>query len=161
MTQVSDTVLNASKSSCFYYNFLVLPNGQILSTDFSKTAEVYTPAGPPVAKWAPVVKKVSTRLTRSDTYTVRGLRLNGVSQGAYYGDDAQDATNYPIVKVVNTASGFVFYARTVNFALMSVDPKAKDNSAQFSLPASTQPGPASLYVVANGIASAPVSVIVK
>ena len=39
------------QSGAYYYNFLVLPNGQILTTDFSKDAEVYTPAGSPVAAW--------------------------------------------------------------------------------------------------------------
>ncbi len=90
------------------------------------------------------------------------MRLNGVSQGAYYGDDAQAATNYPIVKVVNTATGDVTYARSVNFALMSVDPKAKDNSAQFSLPSVDGEGTQQpLSVVANGIPSTPVSVTVR
>jgi len=49
ITQVSDTQLYAGVSGAYYYNFLVLPNGQILSTDFSRQAEVYTPAGAPVA----------------------------------------------------------------------------------------------------------------
>ena len=48
INQVSDPVDNASTSGAYYYNFLVLPNGQILSTDFSKVAEVYTPVGAPV-----------------------------------------------------------------------------------------------------------------
>ena len=50
ITQVADTLLHASTSGAYYYNFLVLPNGQILSTDFSKNAEVYTPAGLPARK---------------------------------------------------------------------------------------------------------------
>jgi hypothetical protein len=161
IAQVADPVANSATSGAYYYNFLVLPNGQILSTDFSNTAEVYTPLGPPVAKWAPVIKNVPTTLVRGTTYTVRGKRLNGVSQGAYYGDDAQDATNYPIVKVVNTASGHVAYGRTVNFLSMSVDPKLKHNSAQFSLPTGVETGASSFYVVANGIASAPMSVTVQ
>jgi len=161
ITQVADPAAHSANSGAYYYNFLVLPNGQILSTDFSKTAEVYTPSRRPGTKWAPVVEHVSATLVRGTTYSVRGKRLNGVSQGAYYGDDAQDATNYPIVKVVNTASGHVAYGRTVNFVSMSVDPKTQHNSAQFSLPAGVETGASSFYVVANGIASAPVSVTVQ
>lgn len=161
IAQVADPVAHSANSGAYYYNFLLLPNGQVLMTDFSASAEVYTPSGLPVAAWAPIVKKVASRLTRGVSYTVKGKRLNGVSQGAYYGDDAQDATNYPIVKIVNTATGDVTYGRSVNFAVMSVDPRAKDESAQFVLPASTETGPSSLYVVANGIASAPVSVRVN
>jgi hypothetical protein len=161
VSQVSDPVAHSGNSGAYYYNFMVLPNGQVLMTDFSSSAEVYTPAGAPVAAWAPIVKKVASRLTRGVSYTVTGKRLSGVSQGAYYGDDAQAATNYPIVKIVNGATGHVTYARSLNFALMTVDPAAKTNSADFVLPASTETGPSTLYVVANGIASAPVSVRVN
>ena len=56
--QVSDPLFNSTKSGAYYYNFLVLPNGQILMTDFSKDAEVYTSAGSPVAGVAPVITKV-------------------------------------------------------------------------------------------------------
>lgn len=161
IAQVADTVDHAPTSGAYYYNFLVLPNGQILATDFSKEAEVYTPAGAPVTAWAPIIKKVSVKLTAGKTYTLTGLQLSGVSQGAYYGDDYQSATNYPIVKVVNTATGDVAYGRSFGFASMSVKPMSKDNSAQFTLPTGVETGPSSLYVVANGIASAPVSVTVK
>lgn len=161
ITQVADTVKFAGSSGSYYYNFLVLPNGQILSTDFSKSAEVYTPTGTPVAAWAPIIKKVPAKLVRGTSYTVTGTQLGGVSQGAYYGDDDQSATNYPIVKVVNTGTGDVTYARSVNFSQMSVEPNSHDNSADFTLPATAEKGPSSLYVVANGIASTPVSVTVK
>lgn len=161
ITQVADTLRNAGNSGSYYYNFLVLPNGQILATDFSANAEVYTPAGPPIAAWAPTIRKVPAKLRPGQTYTLKGEQLNGRSQGAYYGDDAQGATDYPIVKIVNTATGDVSYARSYDFARMSIAPHAHDNSAKFTVPATIETGPSSLYVVANGIASAPVSVTVK
>ncbi len=161
ITQVADTVAHNANSGAYYYNFLVLPNGQILSTDFTADAEVYTPAGPPVAAWAPIIKKVPANLKAGKSYTLTGVQLNGVSQGAYYGDDDQAATNYPIVKIVNTATGDVAYARSFNFASMSIKPMSKDNSAQFTLPKGVEKGPSSLYAVANGIASTPVSVTIK
>ena len=130
---MADTVRHAGTSGAYYYNFLVLPNGQILSTDFSSSAEVYTPAGPPVASWAPVVTKVPTTLVPGNSYKVKGRQLNGRSQGAYYGDDAQTASNYPIVKIVNGATGDVFYARSFDFAQMSIARKVHDNSAKFSM----------------------------
>jgi hypothetical protein len=161
ITQVADTVAHNNNSGAYYYNFLVLPNGQILSTDFTADAEVYTPAGPPVAAWAPIIKKVPASLKAGKSYTLTGVQLNGVSQGAYYGDDDQAATNYPIVKIVNTATGDVAYGRSFNFASMSIKPMSKDNSAQFILPKGVEKGPSSLYAVANGIASTPVSVTIK
>ena len=53
--QVADDVFYSERSGAYYYNFLVLPNGQILSTDFSKIAEVYTPTGSPNPAWAPKI----------------------------------------------------------------------------------------------------------
>ena len=161
IVQVADTLAHANDSGVYYYNFLILPNGQILATDFSANAEVYTPAGAPVAAWAPIVKRVPARLAAGKTYTLTGIQLNGVSQGASYGDDDQSATNYPIVKIVNTATGDVAYARSFDFASMSIKPMTKDNSAQFTVPTSVEKGPSSLYVVANGIASLPVSVTIR
>jgi hypothetical protein len=161
IAQVADTVAHNENSGAYYYNFVVLPNGQIFSTDFSKNAEVYTPSGAPIAAWAPIIKKVPTKLKPGGAYTVTGVQLSGVSQGAYYGDDYQSATNYPIVKIVNSATGDVAYARSYGFASMSVEPMSKDNSAQFTVPAGVEKGASSLYVVANGIASTPVSVTIK
>ncbi len=160
ITQVSDTLSFAGTSGAYYYNFLVLPNGQILSTDFSHRAEVYTPAGTPVAAWAPVIVQAPTNIVPGNRYTIIGKQLNGVSQGAYYGDDVQGATNYPIVRLTNIAAGTVFYARSVNFSAMTVAPHAL-GSAAFTVASGAPTGPATLQVVANGIASAPVQVTVR
>ena len=37
-------------------------------------------------------------LYRGRSYTVPVHRMNGISQGAYYGDDVQVSTNFPIIK---------------------------------------------------------------
>ena len=160
IVQVADPLYNASQSGAYYYNFLVLPTGQIMMTDFSGTAEIYTPAGKAIAQEAPVVKKVPTAITRGTSYTVAGLRLNGLSQGAYYGDDAQMATNYPLVRVTNNATGNVFYARTSGFSSMSVSATQK-SEANFVLPSNAETGASTLVVVADGIASTPISVTVN
>ena len=62
VAQVSDTRRGAATSGAYYYNFLVLPSGQVLATDFSSKAEVYTPAGGTVAEWAPAITSVPTTL---------------------------------------------------------------------------------------------------
>ncbi|MGH6727934.1 MAG: hypothetical protein ACREB8_15535, partial [Pseudolabrys sp.] len=156
INQVSDPS-SASGNGAYVYNFLVLPTGQILMTDFSNRAQIYTPTGSPNASWAPVITTVPTTLAPGQTYQVSGLQLNGLSQGAAYGDDAQAETNYPLVRIINNASGHVFYARTSNHSTMSVAPNTA-GSTSFLLPAGIESGLSSLVVVANGIPSQAVPV---
>ena len=108
----------------------------------------------------PKITSVPTTLTATDTYTVSGTQLNGLTQGANYGDDFQDATNYPLVRITNNASGDVVYARTAGMTTMSVAPN-KASSANFTVPSGIETGPSTLRVVANGIASAAVAVDVN
>lgn len=158
--QVADEIDNASSSASYYYNFLVLPNGQILSTDFSNVAEVYTPGGTAVAGWAPTIGSAPASIAPGSTYPISGTQFNGLSQGAYYGDDVQAATNYPLVRITNSATGHVFYARTSGVSTGSIAPGAAV-SANFSVPATIEAGAAQLVVVANGIASKPIDVSVE
>lgn len=157
--QVADTVDFAGSSSSFYYNFLVLPNGQILSTDFSSVPEFYTPTGSANSSWAPVISTAPSTVDAGATYSISGTQLNGLSQGAYYGDDAQGATNYPIVRITNSATGHVFYARTVDASSSSIAP-GSSVSANFTVPETIETGASTLVVVANGIPSEAVSITV-
>lgn len=160
IVQVSDPLANSVNSGAYYYNFLVLPNGQILMTDFSNVAEVYTPTGSPVSGLAPTIKAASTTMVRGRSYRISGTQFSGRSQGAYYGDDSQTFSNYPIVRLTNTATGAVTYARTYNHSNHSVAPNAA-GATDLAIPATTPTGASSLSVIANGIASTPVSVTIK
>ena len=80
-----------------------------------------------------------------------GSQLNGVSEGAYYGDDAQMSTNYPIVRLSN-ASNHVYYARTTDWTI-GVATGETSESTDFTLPVGLPAGNYRLSVVANGIAS--------
>jgi hypothetical protein len=82
-----------------------------------------------------------------------------MSQGAAYGDDVQAATNYPLVRITNLASGHVFYSRTHDHSSMAV---ASDQivSTHFDLPSTQEVGLSTLEVVANGIPSRAVYVLV-
>jgi len=157
--QVSDTLLYSSSSGAYYYNFLVLPNGQILSTDFSHVAEVYTPAGTYVAHWAPKITSYPPSVNPGGYYQISGTQFNGLSQGAAYGDDSQSATNYPIVRITNNATGHVFYARTANHSSMSIAPD-NPGSTTFTVPGSIETGPSALAVIANGIPSTSVPLMI-
>jgi hypothetical protein len=100
-------------------------------------------------------------VTRGTTYPISGTQFNGLSQAADVGDELNAATNYPLVRITNTASGHVVYARTHGHSSMGVATGSTIVSTSFDVPSVTETGASSLAVVANGIPSAPVSVTVN
>jgi hypothetical protein len=152
---------NAVNDSSFNISLLLLPTGQILETDFSTDVEIYTPSVTAETSIAPSITSVPTTLTHGSTYTIKGLRFNGYSQASTYGDDEEHATNYPLVRITNTSTGDVFYARTKNFSSMGVAMPSTAVSARFSVPSGIELGASTLVVVANGIASTPVNVTIQ
>lgn len=144
---------NAAIDGSFYGNFLVLPTGQILLADFF-TVSVYTPAGFYNPAWAPVIQSAPPIVSRGGSYVISGFQFNGMSQGAAYGDDAQSATNYPLVRITNLLTGHVFYSRTHDHSSMAVGFGGRV-STHFDVPARQERGLSKLEVVANGIPSVP------
>jgi hypothetical protein len=139
----------------------VLPTGQLLFSDFSMDVEVFTSKGTYNPAWQPTITSVPTTLTHGQTYVVNGTQFNGLSQGAAYGDDFQSATNFPLVRITNNASGHVFYAKTHDHSTMAVATGSKPVSTSFDVPAGIETGASSLVVVANGIPSAAQAVTVN
>lgn len=141
---------------------LPLPSGQVLvlTPGLGIAARLYNPTGGPQASWAPTIGAVPTSLVRGQTYTLTGTQLNGLSEAAAVGDELMAATNYPLVRLTNTQSGHAVYARTHDHSSMGVATGTKPVSTRFDVPAGTEIGATSLVVIANGIASAPVSVMV-
>src|SRR5205823_7650793 len=99
---------------------LVLPTGQILFTDGSTDVEIYTANGTFNSAWQPAIIQSPASVVPGATYMISGTQFNGLSQGAAYGDDAQSATNYPLVRITNSATSHVVYARTHNHSTMAV-----------------------------------------
>jgi hypothetical protein len=154
ITQIPD-VPDAPADSTYYTRMLALPNGQVLFNDGSSQMEVYTAGGTPNASWQPSITSLSsTTLAPGSTYTLWGKQLAGLDQGAAYGDDVQDNTNFPLVRITNSATGVVTYARTSDWTSVSVNPGTR-SSTRFTLPPGTPAGRSTLVVVANGIASPP------
>jgi hypothetical protein len=83
-----------------------------------------------------------------------GTLLNGISEGAAYGDDAQMNSNYPLLRLTD-GSGNVYYARTYNWSSTGVMTGTNVETTEFTLPANLPQGTYSLVVVANGIGSDP------
>jgi hypothetical protein len=155
---------NAPVDGSYFGNMLVLPTGQILFTDFSTDIELYNPTITDGDRKfeqtiAPTIVFAPPEVTPGGSYQIYGLLFNGVTQGAAYGDDVQASTNFPLVRITNLKSSHVFYSRTHDHSSMAV--ASNDMvSTHFDVPASQERGLSTLEVVANGIASRPVFVLV-
>jgi hypothetical protein len=142
---------------------LVLPTGQVLWTNsrigYAPNVQIYTPSGTYESAWQPSITSVASTLNAGSTNNlVEGTQFNGLSQGATYGDDAQMATNYPLVRITNNSTGHVFYCKTHNHSTMGVATGSETVSTEFDIPPTTETGASTLVVVANGIPSNSVSV---
>lgn len=156
LTATGDLSTNGGNTAYFV---LPLPNGEALVT--GGVTQVYTGQGSADPAWAPAITTVPATLARGSTYLVSGTQFNGLSQAAHYGDELSAATNYPLVRITNTASGHVVYARTHGHSTMGVATGSTVVATSFDVPSGTETGASSLVVVANGIASAPSSVTVN
>ena len=130
---------------------LVLPNGHVLMSTNSGTLWDLAPTGTPSAAWAPTIKSITK--VNSTTYTLTGTQLNGISEGTSFGDDLENATNYPIVRITS-ASGAVYYARTSNWTPGLVASGSLQTTIDFVVPAGVTLGTYNVSAIANGIASA-------
>jgi hypothetical protein len=154
LTAAPDAGLDSDKTPAFTGRMLALPNGQVLYSNFNTQLAVYTPDSGPNPAWKPFVSGVSANTDGS--YQVSGTQFNGLSEGAYYGDDASMSTNYPLVRLTD-GSGAVTYTRTFDHSTMGLATGSLPVSTNFTAP---PPGAYQLQVVANGIASDPVSLTV-
>jgi hypothetical protein len=143
---------NAPTDGSYYGNMLMLPSGQVLLTDFSDDIELYNPTGTYQPEWAPLVTGYPLVVVPGGSYEIYGFRFNGMSQGAFYGDDVQAATNFPLVRITNLSTGHIFYSRTYGHSSMAV--ASNDfNYTHFEVPTGQETGLSELEVVANGIPS--------
>ena len=153
---------NAVNTPSFFGHLLVLPNGQIMYTDYSTDVEFLTSVGTFNSAWRPTISSVATTLTHgSVNNAISGTQFNGLSQASAYGDDFQDATNYPLVRITNNSTKHVFYCKTHTHSTMGVATGTKAVSTKFDVPAGIETGASTLVVVANGIPSAAVPVTIN
>jgi hypothetical protein len=157
-TQVPDNATSSIPNGGNTY-MLLLPTGQVLYNAGLGAAgiEIFTDPGSPNPADAPTITVAPTRLAAGDTYTLAGLQLNGLSEGAAFGDDYQSSTDYPLVQITNDGTGAVTYARTWGMTNRSIAPQAS-SCTHFTLPGGIGSGSSELRVIANGIASASIPV---
>jgi len=138
-------------------SLMVLPTGQVLVGG----TEVYNSTGTYQTAWAPTIKTVPATVVRGTTYKISGTQFNGLSQAAAFGDEYQTATNYPLVRITNNATGHVFYAKTHGHSTMGVATGTRIVSTNFDVPAGMETGASTIVVVANGVPSVAVSITVN
>lgn len=139
---------------------ITLPTGEALVS--SNSVEIYTPtAATPDPSWAPTITAAPSRILAANTYLISGTQFNGLSQAQAFGDEIQAPTNYPLVRITNVTSGHVSYARTHDHSTMGVATGSTIVSTRFDVPPTAEPGVSHLVVVANGIESQPVCVVVQ
>jgi len=141
-------------SPTFVTRMLALPSGQVLFSNYSSQLYIYTPDSGPNPSWEPVISSVTQNADGS--YLVQGTQFNGLSEASAYGDDASEATNYPLVRLTDS-NGKVTYARTYNHSTMGIATGNTPVSTNFLVPTALANGAYQMQVVANGIASVPVS----
>jgi len=150
------------RADSYNLSLLDLPDGTVLFSkgngvpDLSGLLYVYQPDTPPLASGRPTVDSASWNPDGSLHLT--GKLFNGISEGSAFGDDAQEASNYPIVRLTDSA-GRVTYGRTYNWSSTGVMTGAKIVTTEARVPANAYDaqGKYSVAVIANGIASATVT----
>jgi hypothetical protein len=143
---------------------LLLPSGQVMwnaADGATIDVELYTSPGTIQTAWKPTITSLPHTLTHGMTYQVSGTQFNGLSAGTAYGDDAQFASSYPLVRITNTSTKHVFYARTHDHSTMAIDTGSTVVSTNFDVPTGIETGASTVVVVANGIPSAPKRVTIN
>jgi hypothetical protein len=141
---------------------LMLPTGQVMVSNTSGQIDLYTPVGSPDPAAQPTISNIANH--GNNTFTLTGTQLNGISEGASFGDDnlaqgsggaGEMATNYPIIRLTD-AQGNVSNARSFKWSSTGVATGGTPEMVEFTFPPGLAPGPYLVSVVANGIASVPV-----
>ncbi|HSC18939.1 MAG TPA: hypothetical protein VLC74_08500 [Rhizomicrobium sp.] len=153
----TNLVRQSSSANGIYVPLLLLPTGEVLIGG----ERIYRSDGTYQAAWAPTVTSSPGTVTRGSSYTISGTQFNGLSQANAFGDEDNQPTNYPLVRLTNNSTGHVFYMRTHDHSTMGVATGNKTVSTTFDVPSGIETGASKLVVVANGIPSQPVNVTVN
>ena len=159
-TQVSGPTGLTDNVQSFTTAMLVLPDGSVLFSDsteqnFPATGAklyVYVPDGTPLAAGKPSISTITPN--RDGSFHLTGYNLNGTSEGAAYGDDAQMSTDYPIIQFQDMINGHIDYGRTINW---SSGGAYGAGTMDFTLPVGLLPQSYLVSISVNGIISDPVT----
>ncbi|HTW57108.1 MAG TPA: kelch repeat-containing protein [Terriglobales bacterium] len=157
----------------FVTRLLLLPNGDVMfcREDDSSFYAYHPAAASPQTSFQPVIQNCPANLAAGSMVQISGTQFNGLSQAVAYGDDAEAATNYPLVRVTNQSNNQERYCRTSNHTTtdasgntvpsMGVATGVAVVTTNVAIPGDLPVGTYSLVVVANGIPSLPFAVTVS
>ncbi len=135
----TDLVNQLDAYGAYTDRFLMLPTGQALFTvGADPHLYVYTGTGSVNSSVTPSISGIAAN--GNNSFTLTGSALNGASEGASYGDDAEMDTNYPIVSVA-TQIGTTYYATTTNWNATGIGVTNGATSVNFALPAAIGAAP--------------------
>ena len=150
---------------------LLLPTGEIMWVREDGSAYfAFQYKGGPNHNWRPVITVCPNNILAGLAIQISGTQFNGLSQAVGYGDDYSAATNYPLVRIRNKATGRIRYCRTFNHTTinsagntipsMGVATGNAIINTNVQIPANLEMGASELFVVANGIPSEPFNVTI-
>ncbi len=153
---------DAAFDSSFYGSpmLMLLERVQVMFTDQSSNIYFYNSVGSPNSAWAPTITTAPANVAPGLSYTISGTQFNGLSQSSAYGDDEQNATNYPMIRITNNATSQVVYCREFNPSTMGICSGSTIVSTHFTVPSNIGAGPSTIQVVTNGIPSPAVAIVV-
>lgn len=117
-------------------NMLDLPDGTVLYASDAVTPfqyYVYVPSGDPLTSGKPIISSIT--LITCTSLIATGRLFNGINEGAAFGDEGENDSNYPLVRLTSS-TGHVYYARSDNCNSTGVQRGLKaDTSSLYSVTA--------------------------
>jgi hypothetical protein len=160
------TSTDVPNNNCPTYvgRLLLLPTGEIMwAREDDSDYYAFQYQSTPNNNWQPVITLCPNNIAVGSTIQISGRQFNGLSQAVSYGDDYSAATNYPLVRIRNKATGHIGYCRTFNHTTtdnvgntvtsMGVATGNAIIVTNVQIPANIETGASELFVVANGIPS--------
>jgi len=138
-----------------------LPDGSIFinrGTDSAGTngVGVYVPTtseAVPLSNSVPTITSAPASVFSGSSFTLTGNTLNGIHEGGYQSEDMSCRTNFPIVRLTDSSSGYVYYCATSDFTYRGIEPGVSSSCKVF-IPPTVPLGTYNMQVVANGVPSA-------
>lgn len=149
-----DNTVQAAKG-----RMVVLPTGEILYTTTDDSLFFYTNLPAPQTAFQPTITDFPVLVERGGNYSLKGMQLNGVSNGSSMGDPHGNTTNYPLVRLTEP-TGAVGYLRTFGHSTMGLQTGSAIVSTNVAISPDLSLGPKQIQAVANGVASDPVATAV-